>query len=282
MRGYRIEAQEIAAQLSRLPHIQNAAVVLQNDRTLAAYIVSDQPVDPAGLRRALMEQLPVPVVPSVYIAVDALPLTANGKLDSRPAAAADAIPANGEHRRCVLRSALAARSAANALKAAGSAAGQRLFRFRRRFPDRDGIVKLIEEKFQVRLKTADLYHLRTAAAIGEVLDGGQSAVEPQLQPAPRQAFYPLSFQQKAILADLLADPENDAYHMPGLFTLPADLDLDRLRQALGQLVQEEELLRTGFVLDGGEIKMQIHQTVSFHVESIEAGTRLGSAALIRR
>ena len=81
VRGYRIEAQEIAAQLSRLPHIQNAAVVLQNDRTLAAYIVSDQPVDPAGLRRALMEQLPVPVVPSVYIAVDALPLTANGKLD---------------------------------------------------------------------------------------------------------------------------------------------------------------------------------------------------------
>ena len=66
-----------------------------------------------------------------------------------------------------------------------------------------------------------------------------------------------------------------------MFTLPAGLDLDRLRQALGQLVQEEELLRTGFVLDGGEIKMQIHQTVSFHVESIEAGHDWNPAALIR-
>ena len=281
VRGYRIEAQEIAAQLSRLPHIQNAAVVLQNDRTLAAYIVSDQPVDPAGLRRALMEQLPVPVVPSVYIAVDALPLTANGKLDP------DRLPP--------LTPSPQTENTADASFAQRWLLDQLRTLLKRPDLQLDSdyfasggdsliameLLSLIEEKFQVRLKTADLYHLRTAAAIGEVLDGGQSAVEPQLQPAPRQAFYPLSFQQKAILADLLADPENDAYHMPGLFTLPADLDLDRLRQALGQLVQEEELLRTGFVLDGGEIKMQIHQTVSFHVESIEAGPDWDPAALIR-
>lgn len=143
------------------------------------------------------------------------------------------------------------------------------------------LLSLIEEKFQIRLKTADLYHLRTAAAIGEVLDGGQSAPQPKPQAAPKQKTYPLSFQQKAILADLLADPENDAYHMPGLFTLPDTLDIDRLRQALVQLVQEEELLRTGFVLDDGEIRMQVHDKVAFNVEIIEAGPDWDPATLIR-
>lgn len=282
VRGYRIEAQEITAQLRRLPHIQNAAVVLQNDRrTLAAYIVSDQPVDPAGLRRALMEQLPAPVVPSVYLAVDELPLTANGKLDPSRLPPLPQSP--------------------QPLRSAATSAAQRWLldqlRTLLKRPDMQldsdyfayggdsliamELLSLIEEKFQIRLKTADLYHLRTAAAIGEVLDGGQSAPQPKPQAAPKQKTYPLSFQQKAILADLLADPENDAYHMPGLFTLPDTLDIDRLRQALVQLVQEEELLRTGFVLDDGEIRMQVHDKVAFNVEIIEAGPDWDPATLIR-
>lgn len=69
--------------------------------------------------------------------------------------------------------------------------------------------------------------------------------------------------------------------MPGLFTLPDTLDIDRLRQALVQLVQEEELLRTGFVLDDGEIRMQVHDKVAFNVEIIEAGPDWDPATLIR-
>ncbi|MEU4746937.1 phosphopantetheine-binding protein, partial [Actinosynnema sp. NPDC023658] len=52
-------------------------------RQLAAYLVVDRPedADPAVLRAALSDQLPGYMVPNHYVTVDAVPLTANGKVD---------------------------------------------------------------------------------------------------------------------------------------------------------------------------------------------------------
>jgi amino acid adenylation domain-containing protein len=86
LRGFRIEPGEIEAALARHPAISAAAVVAREhpsgERVLAAYIVAAIPPETDGLRRFLAEQLPQYMVPAVFCTVDALPLTANGKLDS--------------------------------------------------------------------------------------------------------------------------------------------------------------------------------------------------------
>ncbi|WP_156431680.1 amino acid adenylation domain-containing protein, partial [Mycobacterium sp. GA-1199] len=85
IRGYRIELGEIQAALSALDGVQQSAVIVREDRPgdkrLVGYVTGT--ADPLELRNALAERLPAYMVPAAVVAVDALPLTHNGKLDKR-------------------------------------------------------------------------------------------------------------------------------------------------------------------------------------------------------
>ncbi|WP_327028918.1 amino acid adenylation domain-containing protein [Micromonospora sp. NBC_01740] len=83
IRGYRLELGEVHAALLALPGVRQAAVVPHTapgtGTRLVAYVVGD--AGPAQLRSRLEDRLPAYAVPSAFVAVDALPRTANGKLD---------------------------------------------------------------------------------------------------------------------------------------------------------------------------------------------------------
>ncbi len=82
IRGHRIEPAEIAAALNRLPEVATSAVVAQGGE-LVAYVVPAEGSTPAviALRGPLAETLPDYMLPSRFVALSALPLNANGKLD---------------------------------------------------------------------------------------------------------------------------------------------------------------------------------------------------------
>jgi amino acid adenylation domain-containing protein len=87
IRGFRIELGEIEAILDRQTGVEQTVVVAREDRKgdklLAAYFVvkAGQKVNSAALRAALEAVLPNYMVPSYFIALERMPLTANGKID---------------------------------------------------------------------------------------------------------------------------------------------------------------------------------------------------------
>jgi AMP-binding enzyme/phosphopantetheine binding protein len=89
IRGHRIEPDEIVHALNRHPRVRASAVVArgpgEHEKSLVAYVVADPAGEPSAeeLRAHLADQLPDYMIPGRFVRLDALPLTANGKLDKR-------------------------------------------------------------------------------------------------------------------------------------------------------------------------------------------------------
>jgi amino acid adenylation domain-containing protein/non-ribosomal peptide synthase protein (TIGR01720 family) len=97
IRGHRIELGEIEAHLLGHPAVREAVVVARDagsgeDRRLVAYLAcAEGPRPGAGeLRSFLRETLPEAMVPSLFVLLDHLPLTASGKVDRRALPAPEA------------------------------------------------------------------------------------------------------------------------------------------------------------------------------------------------
>ena len=86
IRGIRIELGEIEAAIGRHPAVRQVVVLVCDDpggtKRLVAYVESDG-VTAADLRRHAGGGLPDYLIPSVFVVMDALPLTVNGKLDRK-------------------------------------------------------------------------------------------------------------------------------------------------------------------------------------------------------
>ena len=91
IRGYRIELGDVQAALSALDGVEQAVVIAREDRPgdkrLVGYVTGT--ADLAVARAVLAERLPAYMVPAAVVAMDALPLTVNGKLDTRALPAPD-------------------------------------------------------------------------------------------------------------------------------------------------------------------------------------------------
>ena len=104
IRGYRIELGEIQAALAALDGVAQAVVIAREDRPgdkrLVGYLTESETsaVDPAAARTALAERLPAYMVPAAVVVLEALPLTANNKLDTRALPAPEYSGVGGDYR----------------------------------------------------------------------------------------------------------------------------------------------------------------------------------------
>ena len=80
--GFRVELGEIENAIMNYPDISNVVVLLQDD-SLNAYIVSNKNINTKGLLNYLMNLLPHYMLPKTVTQIEAIPLTPNGKINRK-------------------------------------------------------------------------------------------------------------------------------------------------------------------------------------------------------
>ena len=85
IRGMRVDLGEIEAILGLFPGIRRTVAIAEEDgherRTLVAFYTADRALEPAELRTHFASRVPDGMIPSRFVAMDALPRNANGKID---------------------------------------------------------------------------------------------------------------------------------------------------------------------------------------------------------
>jgi amino acid adenylation domain-containing protein len=256
VRGFRVEPGEIEAVLLDHPDVERAAVVADRDATgdhrLVAYAVPScgRTVDREVVRAFVAARLPEFMVPAAVVVLDALPLTANGKLDRtalpRPVlrgAGASEPRTELEKRLCALFGDVLGVESIGIDDDFFALGGHSLLAARLLGRMRAGLGA------QVDLPT--LFEAPTVAQLApRVTMTGPASVP--AAPSPDRSR--MSFAQSRLwYLDRIASPEAAvAYNLPTLVRLNGTVDADALEAALADVVERHEPLRTAFEEQDGE------------------------------
>ncbi len=254
VRGFRIELGEIEAALGRHPRVREAVVVAREDgeagKRLVAY-VAPADVAAAELRAFLREILPAPMVPSVFVGLDALPLSPHGKLDRRALpdpgrAAAGAVPAMD--RRAPVEE-LVAGVAAELLGVDSVGPHDDFFIIGGHSLLAVRLLARVSRLFGVDLPLATVFTHPTAAGLAERIEAASGVgvpAAPPVRPLPRRLgeALPASHAQRQLWFLDRLEPGSAVYHLPGAVRLSGLLDTSALDRALAEIVRRHEALRT--------------------------------------
>ncbi|MGW5617196.1 amino acid adenylation domain-containing protein [Streptomyces sp. NPDC003877] len=254
LRGFRVEPGEIEAVLAAHPGVARAAVVPRRAANGALHLVAytvpsgDAPAGPADLRAHAAAHLPEHMVPAACVPVDALPLTANGKLDVQALPDPDFTAAASGTRPTTPQQALVCALFEDVLKLPRDTVGVDAGFF-----DLGGD-SLLATRLLARLRhetgaevpITALFETPTPAALAERLavqaDG--ALPRPALGAAERPQRVPLSFAQERMWFLNRLDEGAATYNIPLLVPAGTGLDTEALRAALGDLADRHESLRT--------------------------------------
>ncbi|WP_024800501.1 non-ribosomal peptide synthetase [Nocardia sp. BMG51109] len=260
LRGFRIELGEVEAALLRCGGVGQAVVVVRSDEQtgdrLVGYVSpeTDAGLDPIALRSRVGEFLTGYMVPDAIVVLDAFPLTPNGKLDRKALPAPEFLgsaafrpPGNPIEQ--------AVADVFGGLLAAG-ADGKRVVGADDDFFALGGnsllatrAVARINEALDSNVAVREVFEAPTVAALAARIVPG-AAVRPRLVPAPRTGRLPLSLAQQRMWVINQLDPESPSYNIPLAVRLTGELDVRALGEAVTDVLERHEVLRTRYPAGG--------------------------------
>ncbi|MCR5492004.1 MAG: amino acid adenylation domain-containing protein [Bacilli bacterium] len=248
LRGFRIELGEIENCASRYEGIKQAAAEVRNSRLVLYYSASSR-VDEAELKKKMGETLTEYMVPTVYVYMDEMPLTPNGKINRKALpdpelSAEEKVDPRNENEQ-------------KAFDCLAEIVGYRDFGVTTDF-EFAGLTSLgamqfvsrLDALFGTTIRMNDLEKHPNIASLVEYI-----AAKGEESTYAIQEDYPLTMVQKGILAEIFAHPESTIYNIPILIELPAGIDLEKLVDAIKTAINAHPVLKMHLIQDAeGEVR----------------------------
>jgi amino acid adenylation domain-containing protein len=289
VRGFRIELGEIEAALESHPAVRQAVVTVRDEQQLAGYVVGESGLGneremAAELRAFLRERLPEYMMPQRWVALDQLPLTANGKIDRQrlPAPSGTGAVFADEERRQTQVEELVAAIWSEVLKLEAVARDENFFELGGHSLLATQVISRVREVFGVEVELRRLFAEPTVRGLSrnieEQLRAGAGVTVPalrQLNAAEREQWggeLPLSFAQQRLWFLDQWEPGSAFYNMPAAVRLKGELRVGALERTLSEIVRRHEVLRTRFVSVSGEPRQEVMPAADVTLAATDLGS----------
>ncbi|QSE83031.1 amino acid adenylation domain-containing protein [Rhodococcus koreensis] len=256
IRGVRIEPGEVDAVISRVAEVDGAITVARPNAAgadaLVSYVVPRGSLDVELLRKRLEDVLPSYLVPSAIVVLDAFPLNPSGKIDVK------ALPAPVLESRVFRAPESAVQETVVAVFAEVLAVEQvglddEFFALGGNSLIATQAAARLGEALNAHVPVRMLFEAPTVEALAEqvstLLGTGN---RPVLSQRPRPEHVPLSPAQQRMWFLSRFDPASPAYNIPLAVRVTGDLNVPALQQALRDVLERHEALRTVFPEHDGE------------------------------
>jgi amino acid adenylation domain-containing protein len=261
IRGFRIELGEIEAVLKQHPSVVEAVVVAREDqpgdkRVVAYAVLNESAVTIYELKDFMKKKLPDYMVPSAFVVLDTLPLTASGKVDRNALPSPEHIEPKLDNEHVTPRTAtevILAGIWSEVLHVKQAGVLDNFFELGGHSLLASQMVSRIGKVFEVEIPIRSLFETPTIAGLAESIEKARMS-QPGLYlspilPVSRDQKLPLSFaQQRLWFLDQL-EPGSAAYVMPFALRLNGNLNVTALEQSLGEIFRRHEALRSIFVYE---------------------------------
>ncbi len=268
VRGFRIETGEIEAALREHGAVRDVAVVCQEtgpgDKRLAAYVVAAQASGGAGhdWRGYLRDRLPEYMLPAAFVQLEALPRTANGKVDRAALPPPDGATTELEftEARSPLEE-LVTTIWCDVLDVARISVHANFFELGGHSLLATQVMSRLRETLKVEIPLRKLFDAPTIAGLAERVEAElrhrQQALEtPPIASVDRDQDIPLSSSQRRMWFSHQLAPDAGAYNVAAPIRVTGVLHKDALARSATELIRRHESLRTTFpIIDGVPVQV---------------------------
>ncbi|MFD3259476.1 amino acid adenylation domain-containing protein, partial [Paenibacillus lentus] len=268
LRGFRIELGEIDQVLLQDSSILEAAVIArkeQDNMILAAFVVVKKEWSLEATRRHMQNYLPDYMIPSVFVPVESLPITSNGKINRRSLESyplGELMTARTYVEPSTSTEKLLASLWADVLHMDQAGAGDHFFENGGNSLKAMMLSGRIHQQFNIEVSLSDMFRYPVLSQMAEYIQSQEKTGFIQIPKAEEQEQYPVSPMQKRLYLLHQLEGTGISYNMPSVFKVTGDLDVERVQSALNELIGRHETLRTSFSMIGENIYQTIHPTVT--------------------
>jgi len=276
IRGYRIELGEIENQVKKHPYIKEAVVVVNEDESgdkfLCAYYSSETAVSASGLREGLAGVLPGYMVPSYFMHLERMPLTANGKLDRRalPPPVAKSDTAYAAPRNKIEEKLTQLWGEILGIEKNKIGIDDSFFELGGHSLRATVLASKIHKEFNIRVPLREIFNSPTIRRFVQYIHSAAEDKFSILEAVEKKGYYPLSSAQKRLYILQQMELTGTAYNMPIFISPEKGSDLTKIEKTIKKLIKRHEAFRTSFYMVKDEPVQRIHDEVEFKIEYDDA------------
>jgi tyrocidine synthetase-3 len=278
IRGFRIEPAEIENRLLSHELVAEAIVLAHknggNEQSLCAYFVpsadhtANTSVNVTTLREYVATRLPEYMIPASFVQMEAMPLTANGKVDRRR------LPQpHMNHNEAILeplgekeRSLAAVWAQVLGLEQASIGRCSNFFEMGGHSLKAAKLSAEIHRHMGYDVPLAAIFSNPTLQTLAECLRERDTASVRTIEAVERREYYPQTPGQGRIFLLNQLEDMGLSYNMPSAYWMIGPLDREKLRRSFGKLLERHSPLRTSFHFIHRQPVQKIHDFTEGELE----------------